>query len=288
MSQEPNRRVGGLGRGLAALLPTEPASSMREVALDEISPNPRQPRTAFDPTALQELASSIRAVGVLQPIVVRRIATGYELVVGERRVRAARLAGLEKIPAVVRDVDDLEMLRDAIIENLQREDLNPIEEAAALKRLVSELGVTHEELAERVGRSRAAVTNALRLLNLAQGVQTRIAAGILSAAHGRAIAALADAQAQERAAGRVLAEGLSVRATEEMVRTLAAAGEHLSGRAVRSRGERPAGILEVEKQLSDMLDTRVRIEAGRRRGRIVIEYAGAEDLERIRRVIVPE
>jgi ParB family chromosome partitioning protein len=275
---------GGLGRGLAALLPSE-AASLREVPLDDIRPNPRQPRRDIDPASLEELAASIRAVGLLQPVVVRRADPGFELVVGERRWRAARLAGLERIPAVVRETDDVAMLRDALIENLQREDLNPLEEAAAYRQLVDELSVTHEELAERVGKSRAAITNALRLLHLAPGVQARVASGALSAAHARAILALADPSAQERAAARALAGGLTVRQTEEMVRMMAAGGETLSPRGVPSRAERPAGILEAERMLSDMLDTTVGIRSGRRRGRIEIEFAGAEDLDRIVRRI---
>ncbi|MGH2830462.1 MAG: ParB/RepB/Spo0J family partition protein, partial [Actinomycetota bacterium] len=199
------RRTGGLGRGLSALLPSPrtpaaPATggpSLREIPIDEIAPNPAQPRTEFAPDALEELAASIRSVGVLQPVVVRRRGAGYQLVMGERRVRAARLAGMRMIPAIVREVAEEAMLQDALIENLQREDLNPIEEAAALRQLVEEFALTHEDVAGRIGRSRAAVTNSLRLLALAPGVQAVIASGALSAAHGRAIAALADPVAQE-------------------------------------------------------------------------------------------
>lgn len=271
---------GGLGRGLAALLPREVAD-LREIPLDAVRPNPRQPRRGMDEAALEDLAASIRAVGLLQPVIVRRAGEGYELVVGERRWRAARLAGLERIPALVRETDDSGMLRDALIENLQREDLNPLEEAAAYRQLVDELGVTHEELAQRLGKSRASVTNALRLLALAPEVQARLAAGALSVAHALAIAALADAGAQARAAARAVAEGLSVRETEEMVRMLAGQGAALSARGVRSRADLPPGILEAERMLSDMLRTRVRIRAGRRRGRIEIDFAGSEDLDRI-------
>ncbi|MBI4728219.1 MAG: ParB/RepB/Spo0J family partition protein [Acidobacteria bacterium] len=285
---------GGLGRGLAALLPTG-AGTLREIPLDEIGPNPRQPRREIDPLSLEELAGSIRAVGLLQPVIVRRRAEGdgtagpaYELVVGERRWRASRRAGLERIPAIVREADDHALLRDALIENLQRVDLNALEEAAAYRQLVDDLGVTHEEVAARVGKSRAAITNALRLLALAPGVQMRIASGALTAAHGRAIAALADPEAQARAAGRAVAEGLSVKGTEELVRTLAAAGTPLSVRGAASRPPRAAGILEAEAALSDMLDTTVRIEAGRRRGRLIIEFAGPGDLNRIVRKITGE
>jgi len=279
------RPRGGLGRGLSALLQT-PATSLKELSLDEIAPNPRQPRTEFDDVALDTLAASIRAVGVLQPVIVRtRTTGGYELVVGERRWRAARRAGLERIPAIVREAGDTEMLRDALIENLHREDLNPLEEAAAYRQLLDDIGITHEELADRVGRSRAAITNALRLLGLAATVQRRIAGGALTAAHGRALAGLADHENQERAAQRVVAQNLSVRQTEDLVRRLVAGGAGLKTRAASSRLDRPPAILEVEKRLSDMLDTRVNVELGRRRGRLTIEFADLSDLDRIWRVI---
>lgn len=277
---------GGLGRGLSAILPTaEGGPSYRELPLGEIRPNRRQPRADFDQASLEDLAASIRAVGVLQPVIVRRSGDGYELIVGERRCRAARLAGLDRIPAIVREAEDTDLLRDALVENLQRVDLNPLEEAAAYRQLVDDLGATHEEVARRVGRSRAAITNALRLLTLAPEVQSRIASGVLSGAHGRAVAALADHAAQVRAARRVAAEDLSVRETEDLVRRMAGGGEELSRRARASRAERPAGILEAESSLSDILDTRVRIESGRRKGRIIVEFSGAEDLDRIVRAI---
>jgi ParB family chromosome partitioning protein len=282
---EGGRVRGGLGRGLDALLQA-PSTALREIALEEIAPNPRQPRVEFDDEALDGLAASIRAVGVLQPVIVRvRDGGGYELVVGERRWRAARRAGLDKIPAIVREADDAELLRDALIENLHREDLNPLEEAAAYRQLLDDIGLTHEELAERVGRSRSAITNALRLLELAPPVQRRIAGGTLTAAHGRAIAGLADHDNQERAAQRVVAQNLSVRQTEDLVRRLVAGGAGLKVRAASSRLDRPAAILEVEKRLSDMLDTRVSVEVGRRRGTLKIEFAGLEDLDRIWRAI---
>jgi ParB family chromosome partitioning protein len=283
---------GGLGRGLSALLPTESSrSGLREIDLDQITPNPKQPRTVFDPEAVEELAASIRAVGVLQPVVVRRVESGgYQLVVGERRWRAARLANLTTIPAIVRDGDDASLLRDALIENVQRQDLNPLEEAAAFRALIEEAGLTHDELAAQVGKSRAAVTNALRLLSLAPGVQQRIASGALSAAHGRAIAAVATHPAQERLAARAVAEALSVRAVEDLVRALAETGAGLSERAHRSRTSpsqavRSAGILEVEKRLSDILETRVRVVTRGKRGRIEIEFADQEDLDRIWQVL---
>lgn len=285
---------GGLGRGLSALLPAQRAPEgrrLQEVALDEIKPNHRQPRNGFDDASLEELAASIRSVGVLQPVIVRPVGDGFELVAGERRWRAARLAGLHAIPAIVREAGDDQMLRDALIENLQRVDLNPLEEAAAFRQLVDDFGATHEEIAERVGKSRAAITNALRLLALSPDVQQRMAAGSISAAHGRAIAALADHATQARAAARVVAEQLTVRRTEEMVRQMAgAAGEGLSARATATRAgsrpaQRPAGILEAEMLLSDILATRVQVHAGRKRGRVIIEYADFEDLDRIVRTI---
>jgi ParB family transcriptional regulator, chromosome partitioning protein len=288
MGIDGNEKRGGLGRGLSALLQA-PATALRELPLDDIAPNHRQPRTEFDDEALDALAASIKAVGVLQPVVVRqRPDGGYELVVGERRWRAARRAGLERIPAVVREAGEEDMLRDALIENLHREDLNPLEEAAAYRQLLDDIGMTHEELAERVGRSRAAITNALRLLGLAPTVQQRIASGSLTAAHGRSLAGLVDLVNQERVAQRIVAQNLSVRQTEELVRSLVASGTGLSVRAARSRVERPAAILEVEKRLSDMLDTRVTVEVGRRRGRITIEFAGLEDLDRIWRAVARE
>ena len=282
-SGKPQR--GGLGRGLSALL-SAPSTSLRELPLDDIAPNHRQPRTEFDDEALDALAASIKAVGVLQPVVVRQKQDGgYELIVGERRWRAARRAGLDRIPAVVREAGEEDMLRDALIENLHREDLNALEEAAAYRQLLEDLGMTHEQLAERVGRSRAAITNALRLLGLTGTVQKRIATGAITAAHGRALAGLVEPESQERVAQRIVAQNLSVRQTEELVRQLVSSGAGVTVRAARSRVERPAAILEVEKRLSDMLDTRVNVEVGRRRGRIMIEFGGVEDLDRIWRAI---
>ena len=283
---------GGLGRGLSALLPHEVVIAggpqLRDVAIGEIKPNARQPRTAIDDDALDELAASIRSVGLLQPVVVRPVDGGYELVAGERRWRACKLAGLTRIPAIIRETGDDQMLRDALIENLQRVDLNPLDEAAAFRQLVDDFGATHEEIAERVGKSRAAVTNSLRLLQLSPDVQQRIAAGTFSAAHGRAVAALADHAAQARAAARVVADALSVRQTEDLVRTMVGTGEPLRERAAARRDpkkERPAGILEAEMLLSDILGTRVVVESGRRRGRIAIEFADFDDLDRIVRFI---
>jgi ParB family chromosome partitioning protein len=273
------------------LLPQERAPSgpeLHEVSIDDIRPNPRQPRRAIDDVALGELAASIRSVGLLQPVVVRPVAGGYELIAGERRWRASRIAGLLRIPAIVRETGDDQMLRDALIENLQRVDLDPLEEAAGFRQLVDDFGATHEEIAERVGKSRAAVTNALRLLQLAPDVQQRLATGAISAAHGRAIGALADHAVQARAAARVIAEGLNVRQTEELVRSMAGEGHVLSERAVARRAvskDRPAGLLEAEVLLSDILGTRVVVESGRRRGRIIIDFADFDDLDRIVRSI---
>ena len=271
---------GGLGRGLSALLPHEVVIAggpqLRDILIDEIKPNARQPRSMMEDEALNELAASIRSIGLLQPVVVRPVDAGYELVAGERRWRACKLAGLTRIPAIIRETGDDQMLRDALIENLQRVDLNPLDEAAAFRQLVDDFGATHEEIAERVGKSRAAVTNSLRLLQLSPDVQQRIAAGTFSAAHGRAIAALADHAAQARAAARVVADALSVRQTEELVRTMVGTGEPLRERAAARRDpkkERSAGILEAEMLLSDILGTRVVVESGRRRGRIAIDFA---------------
>jgi ParB family chromosome partitioning protein len=258
--------------------------------IDDVHPNPRQPRSSFDDGSLEELAASIRQVGLLQPIVVRESPSGFELIAGERRLRACRLAGLSSVHAIVRSTGDDELLRDALVENIQRVDLNPMEEAAAYRQLVDDFGATHEEVAQRVGKSRVSVTNALRLLNLAPEVQQRVASGAISAAHGRAIGALADHGAQARLGARVVAEQLSVRQTEDLVRMMAGAGEaELAKRAIARRqasaADRPAGLLEAEMLLSDILGTRVTVEARRARGRIVIEYADFEDLDRIVRTI---
>src|SRR3954471_12351506 len=224
MESRVNVKRGGLGRGLGALIPTGPAEDQiegarfEELPLDAIEPNPRQPREGFDEEALAELVTSIREVGVLQPVVVRELDPGrYQLIMGERRWRACREAGLETVPAIIRDTPDDALLRDALLENLHRQELNALEEAAAYAQLLEEFGATHEELADRIGRSRSHVTNTLRLLNLPPSVQRRVAAGVLSAGHARALLALDSGDAQERLAARVVAEGLSVRAVEEIV-----------------------------------------------------------------------
>jgi ParB family chromosome partitioning protein len=285
-------RTGGLGRGLGALIPTSPGGDaavtgarFSEIPVDRIAPNHVQPRTHFDPDALAELVTSIREVGLLQPIVVRQTgAESYELVMGERRLRASKEAGLLRIPAIVRDTGDEVMLRDALLENLHRQQLNPLEEAAAYAQLLEDFGTTHEELAQRIGRSRSTISNTIRLLQLPPAVQRRVAAGVLSAGHARAILALDSPEAQERMAERVVAEGLSVRGVEEAV-TLASS-EDAPARKSRTRRESPAEFDVVADRLAERFETRVRVDASAKgRGKVVIEFAGLEDLQRILDVI---
>ena len=286
-----NVRRGGLGRGLGALIPTTPAEEeltgarLEDLPLDVIEPNPRQPREVFDEEALAELVASIKAVGVLQPVVVREIEPGrYQLIMGERRWRASREADLPVIPAIVRETADDALLRDALLENLHRQQLNPLEEAAAYQQLLEEFGTTHEELADRIGRSRSHVSNTLRLLNLAAPVQRRVAAGVLSAGHARALLALDDVEAQDRLAARIVAEGLSVRAVEEIV---AVGTAEQRSRAPRTRTAPSAALSALSDRLSDVLDTRVRVEMGRRRGKVVVEFASLDDLQRIVEQVAP-
>jgi ParB family chromosome partitioning protein len=308
---------GGLGRGLGALIPTAaardvvpfpgpslapsppstaehllppPTTGARFTELDvaEIRANARQPRQVFDEDALAQLTNSVREVGVLQPVVVRPVGGGYELVMGERRLRAAVAVGLKTVPAIVRDTADEQMLRDALLENIHRASLNPLEEAAAYQQLLEEFDTTHDELAQRLGRSRSQVTNTIRLLNLPLPVQRRVAAGVLSAGHARALLSLEDPDQQDELASRIVAEGLSVRATEEQV-ALAAHDAHRrrprrSAAAPRATG--PA-ISELADMLSDRLDTRVRVDMGRRKGKITVEFASADDLARIVALIAP-
>jgi ParB family transcriptional regulator, chromosome partitioning protein len=268
------------------------AARFAEIDVAAIRANPRQPRQIFDEDSLAELTHSIREFGVLQPIVVRPAAThgGYELVMGERRLRAATAAGLTRIPAIVRGTADDAMLRDALLENLHRTGLNPLEEAAAYQQLLDDFGVTHEELALRIGRSRSQVSNTIRLMNLSIPVQRRVAAGVISAGHARALLALADRDAQDELAGRIVAEGLSVRATEEIVATAAREATRDSRPARRSATHRitAPGLHELADRLSDVLDTRVRVDLGRRKGKITVEFASVDDLERIVGVIAPE
>lgn len=289
-------RRGGLGRGLGALIPVaSPATAdssparpgllpvggavFRELPLDLITPNPRQPRSSFDEESLEELAASLRQVGMLQPVVVREVLPDqYELVMGERRWRAAKIAEMDVLPAIVRDTADDAMLRDALLENLHRQQLNPLEEAAAYEQLLREFGVTHEDLATRLGRSRSHVTNMMRLLALPPAVQRRVAAGVLSAGHARALLSLDDPDAQERLATRIVAEGLSVRAIEEII----SMGEG-GTRRTAPRRPRPASpaLAELAAVLSDRFETRVKVDMGRSKGRITVEFASIEDLERI-------
>jgi ParB family chromosome partitioning protein len=290
-----NRR-GGLGRGLAALIPPGeggPAGSSRawmaDLPIDAIEPNPRQPRDVFDDEELEGLAASIRDMGLLQPVVVR--ATGedtYELIAGERRLRASKRAGLERIPAVVRHTDDSDLLKEALVENIHRVQLNPLEEAAAYQQLLDDFDFTQEELATKLGRSRPAISNALRLLQLPPGVQRRVAAGVLSAGHAKALLALADDPAtMDRFATRVVAEGMSVRALEELIRlTLLEPRDRSQPRAKGRPGKLTApGLVELQDDLSDALKTRVRISMGSRRGKLQVEFVSVDDLERIVGVI---
>lgn len=280
-----NVRRGGLGRGLGALIPTGPAEDtiegarFDEIPLDSIEPNPRQPREVFDPDALAELVTSIREVGILQPVVVRELDPGrYQLIMGERRWRASREAGLETVPAIIRDTPDTELLRDALLENLHRQELNALEEAAAYAQLLEEFGATHEELADRVGRSRSHVTNTLRLLHLTPSVQRRVAAGVLSAGHARALLAVDNAEAQEQLAARVVAEGLSVRAVEEIV---AVGSVERAAPTPRTKQPLAPALAQLADRLSDRLETRVSVELGRKRGKVVIQFGSIDDLERI-------
>ncbi|GAB2593639.1 ParB/RepB/Spo0J family partition protein [Microlunatus antarcticus] len=262
------------------LVPVPSGSWYADLPLDAIVPNPRQPRTVFDHEALDELVDSIREVGLLQPVVVRPLGDDrYELVMGERRWRASQLAGTATIPAIVRPTEDHDLLRDALLENLHRAQLNPLEEAAAYQQLLEDFGCTQDELAGKIKRSRPQISNTIRLLRLPPTVQRRVAAGVLSAGHARALLALPDPLGQERLAQRVVAEGLSVRATEELV-TL---GERDQTAATTKRGPRePSERARVlAESLTDRLDTRVRVDAGRTRGKIVIEFASEDDLVRI-------
>jgi len=293
----------GLGRGLGALIPSAPASvtarddddgavagaHYAELPVASIRPNPRQPRQVFDEEAQAELVSSIAEVGLLQPVVVRPVGQGaYELVMGERRWRAARDAGLSEVPAIVRETADENLLRDALLENLHRASLNPLEEAAAYAQLLEDFGCTHEELAARLGRSRPQISNTLRLLRLSPPVQRRVASGVLSAGHARALVAVDEPEAQERLAARAVAEGWSVRSLEEAVAMAAGSHDapprHRSGARQRVTAPR---LVDLAERLSDRLDTRVRVDLGRRKGRITVEFATLDDLERIVSLLDP-
>jgi len=308
----------GLGRGLGALIPEAPrladggaargpegggqaagsagaadgpvevvGAHYQEIAVSAIAPNPRQPRRTFDEDALEELAESIRQVGLLQPVVVRAAGPGkYELIMGERRWRASQRAGLTEIGAIVKQTQDNELLVDALIENLHRQQLDPLEEAAAYQQLLDDFGATHEQLAQKIGRSRPHISNTLRLLNLPPAVQKRVAAGVLSAGHARALLGVDSAEAQERLAHRIVAEGLSVRAVEEIV---AIGGEEAPRkRSALARQPVAPGLRRLADRLSDLLETRVKVELGKHKGKIVVEFASHEDLERIVRAMSPE
>jgi ParB family chromosome partitioning protein len=287
-------RPGGLGRGLGALIPSgtvaEQAGGLADIPTMEIRPNPQQPRQHFDEEALAALADSIREVGILQPVLVRAgEGGGYELIAGERRWRAARRVGLQSVPAMVRVADDATMLQHAIVENIQREELNPLEEAAAYQQLIEDFSLTHDEVAARVAKSRATITNTLRLLQLPPSIQRCLKDGTIRMGHARALLGTPDRAFQEQLAKRVVAEDLSVRAVEEAIRTrqespttkptVAAAAADPGGKL------RPPGLLELEELLGDYLETRVKITMGARHGRVQIDFANLEDLERIYRAM---
>ncbi|MGH9076005.1 MAG: ParB/RepB/Spo0J family partition protein [Acidimicrobiales bacterium] len=284
-------RRSGLGRGLGALIPNEVrgerTSALVDIPVTSIRPNPHQPRGHFDEEALTSLAASVRELGVLQPILVRQAGDStYELVAGERRWRAARRAGLASIPAIVRDVTDTASVEQALVENLHRQDLNPLEEAGAYQQLIEDFGLTHERLSARVGRSRVTITNTLRLFQLPPSVQKLVADGQLSAGHARALLGTPDRSFQEALARRAANEALSVRAVEEAVRARNGTdGPTPARRAARASAGRPPALIELEELLSARLDTRVSVEMTARRGRVTIDFATVEDLERIYRAM---
>ena len=257
-----------------------------ELPVTAITPNPRQPRQVFEEEAMAELVHSVKEIGLLQPVVVRHVGEGrYELIMGERRWRATQQAGLETIPAIVRETGDDALLRDALLENLHRSQLNPLEEAAAYQQLLDDFGCTHEELAGRIGRSRPQISNTLRLLKLSPAVQRRVAAGVLSAGHARALLGVEDADIQDRLAGRVVAEGISVRGLEEIV----SVGDLGSGGTPAPRRRRPTapGLEDLAARLSDRLETRVKVDLGKAKGKITVEFASLPDLERIVDIMDP-
>jgi ParB family transcriptional regulator, chromosome partitioning protein len=259
-----------------------PGARFAEIPVDSIVPNPKQPRQVFDDDALAELKISIAEVGFLQPIVVRELGPDkYELVMGERRWRAAQAIGRDAIPAIVRETRDDAMLRDALLENIHRANLNPLEEAAAYQQLLEEFGATHDELARRIGRSRPQISNTIRLLNLPPAVQRRVAAGVLSAGHARALLGLDDSTEQDALAHRIVAEGLSVRATEEIVALTASDESKRPAQAKRRTKPHAPALTDLADRLSDRFDTRVKVDIGRSKGKIVIEFATVDDLERI-------
>ena len=285
-------RRGGLGKGLGALIPTGPGAEatggLREIDTASIRPNPYQPRERFDEEALNELTESIREVGILQPVLVRPVGDEFELIAGERRWRAARRLGIGRMPALVRESDDVAALEQALVENVHRADLNALEEAAAYQQLIEDFSLTHEAVATRVGRSRTAVTNTLRLLQLPPSVQRQVRDGALSMGHARALLGTPDRGLQERLAAQAVKEGWSVRAIEQAVREPAPAdptrrsGVDPSG---ATKALRPPGLAELEGLLGDHLDTRVTIAMGAKRGKITIEFSDLEDLERIYKTV---
>ena len=283
-------RRGGLGTNLDALIPTsltvgdKEVGQQNEVAINAISPNPRQPRTHFDPVALDELIASIKEIGILQPPVVRQTTPGkYELIMGERRFRAAKAAGLKTIPVIIRQTPDNELLREALIENIHRSQLNALEEAAAYSQLLTDFNYTHDELAQKLGRSRPLISNTIRLMNLPTSVQQKLASGVLSAGHARALLGLSDASAIEKLASRIVTEGLSVRATEEIISSGAPKGQ--SAKKPKQTKSASPELQEIAERIGDALDTRVSIQGSAKKGTIVIEFAGAEDLKRITKAL---
>ena len=285
-------RRGGLGKGLGALIPPGAELDSDIVGLEDlpvasISPNRYQPRDHFDEAALGALADSIRAVGVLQPVLVRPVDGGYELVAGERRWRAARRLGMQTIPALIRETDDASALEHALIENLHRDELNPLEEAAAYQQLIEDFGLTHDEVAAQVGKGRATITNSLRLLQLPPSIQRLVQEKKLGMGHARALLGSPDRAFQEQLAKQVVAEDLSVRATEELIREHQGSDAGSGDSPERSRGRklRPPGLLELEELLGDFLETRVSISMGAARGKVVVEFSTLEDLERIYRLM---
>ncbi len=294
-------RRSGLGKGLSALIPAElaegggSASALAEIPVASVYPSSFQPRRHFDEERLASLTASVRELGVLQPVLVRpgQEAGTYELIAGERRWRAAKRAGLQTVPALVREVGDDASLEQALVENLHRQDLNPLEEAAAFNQLIEDFHLTHEELARRVGKSRAAVTNTLRLFQLPPAIQRLVAEGQLAEGHARALLGSPDRAFQEALAKRAVSTGLSVRAVEEAVRARNRTGEDGDGSGGAGAGPasgttrrlRPPGLLELEQLLSNHLDTRVKVEMGSKKGRVVVEFGSLEDLERIYRVM---
>ena len=276
---------GGLGTNLDALIPTSltvggnEVAQQNEVSVDSISPNPKQPRTVFNEEAMAELVASIKEIGILQPPVVRQTSPGrYELIMGERRFRAAKLAGLRSIPVIIRQTPDNELLREALIENIHRSQLNPLEEAAAYTQLLQDFNCTHDELAQKLGRSRPLISNTMRLLNLPASVQSRVASGIISAGHARALLGLSNEAEIDRLAKRIVAEGLSVRAVEEII---AATSPKAASKTKKKSGGTSPEVNEIAERLGDHLDTRVKIKGGKTKGEISIEFSGYADLARI-------